>query len=416
MARVPSRKSAANRSETPKDDDAPASRPQKKAGASRPRKRRPRLRMPSAVGWLVLAGLLALGYIGYWAFVGMMFRQSIAAVIEAQRAQGLTISHGPAKLEGFPLRIKAILSDVSAVADPARGGWTVRTDQVVLSVSPMQPRVTRIELDRAPHRITLPAGPVSRTLFARADEAVVDVAVRGSGVVQDLTAGVSNLRVESASAGGVSTLERLAFDYAHSPLWDPGPRDVTEEVSLTLRNLSLAPDAGVPLGSVIEEVRVEAVALGPIPQDRSLDQALAAWRKLDGRVRLDLLSVAWPPLRLQAAGWLGLDVALQPEGALNARIEGFTAAIDSLHDQRVLRGRDATMAKVLLGGMARPGPDGIPRLEVPLVVRAQALWAGPVKVMALPRMPWGPPPGSLGAEGVRPGFEIDREGNIQTEQ
>jgi hypothetical protein len=117
-------------------------------------------------------------------------------------------------------------------------------------------------------------------------------------------------------------------------------------------------------------------------------------------------------MRLAAAGSLRLDEAMQPEGTLNARISGFMRAIDTLHEQALVRGRDATMAKVLLGGMARPAPDGTRRLEVALVVRDSALWAGPVQLMALPRLPWGPPPGSLGAEGLRPGFSIDRQGNV----
>ncbi|SDE71416.1 DUF2125 domain-containing protein [Rhodospira trueperi] len=416
MSRRPSDRPTANRSDDDAGDpDARSEASAKKSAAaghgSKPKrapKKKPRRRATPIIGWTVLIGLMAMGYVAYWTFLGMTFESAIDDIIAQQRAEGIIITHGAADVQGFPLKVEAIVDNLSVSATPERGGWTWRTDQIVVSISPLQPRTTTFDLAPAPHRIALADGT---TWTARAAEARVTVGVSGSGRPRDGSMALSDLTLKQ-DAGDGAALERLDLTYEHEQLWDPGPFDVTETVSLTLTGLRAEAGMSMPLGSEISEARLEAAVLGKISHDLPLERALTEWRDADGRLRLDQLSLTWPPMRLDAAGALGLDTALQPEGTLNARMAGFTKAINMLEDQRVLRGRDATMARVLLGGMARPDATGTPVLEIPLIVRDSALWAGPVPVARLPRLPWGPPPGSLGAEGIRPGFSVDADGNV----
>jgi hypothetical protein len=417
MSRRPSNRPTANRSDAEAGDpDARSEASAKKSAAaghgSKPKraraKKKPRRRANPIIGWTVLFGLIAMGYVAYWIFLGTTFEDALDDMIAQQRAEGIVITHGAADVQGFPLKIEAILNDLSVSAMPERGGWTWRTDRIGVSVSPLQPTTTTVDLTPAPHRIVLADGTA---WTARAAEALVTVGVSGNGRLRDGSVALSDLTLKQDTGGGAA-LERLNLEYEHGQLWDPGPFDVTETVSLTLTGLSAEAGMSMPLGSQISEARLEAAILGKIPHDLPLERALSTWRDADGRLRLDQLSLTWPPMRLDAAGALGLDTGLQPEGTVNARMAGFAKAINMLEDQRVLRGRDATMARVLLGGMARPDATGTPVLEIPLIVRDSALWAGPVPVARLPRLPWGPPPGSLGAEGIRPGFSVDAEGNV----
>ncbi|MBB4287484.1 DUF2125 domain-containing protein [Roseospira goensis] len=366
----------------------------------------------------MLLGLAVLLYVAYWAYAGLMLKRGVAAAVAAQQAEGVDITHGPAELHGFPWRIAATLTDVRARATPARGGWTWRTDTLTLALRPYQPHVVRVDLAQAPHRLSWPAGARPFTVTAQAARAEVAATLAGEGRLKALSVAVEDARAESETATAPSpaplpaTLGRLTVDYRHKALLDPGPRDVTRTLSLALDDLALSPETRLPLGPDLSTVRLEAAVLGDVPAERAPMDALRLWQVEDGRARVDSLTVAWGPLRMAAAGTLGLDAALRPRGTLDTRIAGFPAVIDALENQGLVRGRDATMAKVLLGGMARPGPDGAPRLEVALTARDGVLWAGPIALMPLPRAPWVSPGAPRGVPAVQPGFSIDRDGTI----
>lgn len=411
---------SAARSATADSQQPGQPRPGKQPPRPRRRKRRARRRLSPAMAWTLLVMLVVVAYVGYWGFSAYLLKRGLETVIAAQQAEGITILHGPARLTGFPLRVSATLTDIEARATPERGGWTWATDRITLSILPHQPRTIRIALDEAPHAIMLPESPAPVTFSARAESGTLIVTHAGSGRLREASLSLEGADIASVAgpgAGGPShTIGSLSATLTHHPHWDPGPRDITHSVSLDLNQLTLAPNPRVPLGRTIETIRLRADVLGDLPHEGPPSTALRAWRDGDGRLRINDMAVTWPPLDLRAAGSLGLDTALQPEGTANARISGFLTAIDTLREQDLVRGRDATMAKILLGGMAHRSQDGRLTLQVPLIARDGALWAGPVMLMPLPRLPWGPPPGTLGAEGVRPGFTIDNQGNVVPNQ
>lgn len=423
-----SRPDAPGRARASATQDADEAAPARPARSGK-RRRRLRLSPTTAIALLIVLG--ALGYVGYWAYIALTIKSGLAAAIEAQRAEGLEITHGPAQLTGFPLHAQAVLSDVSMVASPDRGGWTYATKRVTLTVRPHDPYAIRIALNEAPHHLSLPDGPTTRTTaLAEIGAGTLVVTLSNTGRLRALSieADDATVRVQTAPGGvstgdpglvpaegdttAVHTLDRITLDYAHRKLWNAEARDLTHSLSASLSNLTLAPDPRLALGRTVAAARLEAAVLGPLPHDRDPQSALRVWQEAGGRVRLDHLSVTWDPLALTAAGLLALDQGLQPEGTLNARISGFVDLIDSLHQKGLIRGRDATMAKVLLGSQARPDSAGRARLEVPLIIRDGALRAGPVVLMPVPPLPWAPARGSLGAEGVTPGFSIDRDGQI----
>lgn len=383
----------------------------------RKRKRRP-ARLPAWAGFAILLGLLVIAYAGYWVFLGAMLKQGLADVVQDQRRQGVEIVHGPASLGGFPFSVTARLTDASARATPDQGGWTWSSPAVSLIVRPWQPTVIRADLHEAPHRITHPQAPPPGSFEVQADQADLSVRVdtRGRilGIGADITAGRARAVGPDGKAvpGPGGTLGRLTLDYRHTPLLDPDSRDITRTLSAQVRDLILSDTGDLPLGPRIASADLEAVMLGGVSRDRRLEDALRAWRDGDGRVRIDRLGLNWDPLVLEAAGLLGLDAALQPEGTVNTRIWGFGTAIDMLQARGLVRGRDATMAKVLLGTLSSRTTDGRQQLEIPVIIRDGHVWAGPVALMPLPRLPWGPPPGSLGAHGIRPGFSVDPQGNV----
>ncbi|MBB4312791.1 DUF2125 domain-containing protein [Roseospira marina] len=362
---------------------------------------------------VLLLGILMLAYGTAWLYTGLMVKRGLEGWVAQQRAQGLDVTYETARVGGFPLAVSATLSDVSAQASPDRGGWSWRTPTLRVDVAPWAPADVRFVLHLAPHEVVVPRPGGPLRLSARADEAEATVTLDRSGPPDALHVMIRDAVIDSpAWPNDPATLDALNLDYDHVGVFDLAPADASDTVTASLSGLHLPAALHGPFSSDLADAAVDATVMGPLPRDRSLDEALRAWTDADGALRLNRLAVTWDPLSLESSGTLKLDTALQPEGAMNARISGFMPAIDALQRQGLVRGRDATMAKVLLGTMARRGPDGTPRLDVPVVVRNGALWAGPVKMMPLPRMPWGPPEGSLGAVGVRPGFNVDREGSV----
>jgi hypothetical protein len=401
------RPKAARPADSPKAETTSGSDPKRR----KKKRRRRRSPLPFVMVMLVLLPIL---HGGYWFYTARTLKQSLEGWAAAQRAQGLTVTHAEPEMTGFPLAVTATVRDISARASPERGGWTWSTALVRVTLSPWRPTEPRLVLHEAPHALTVIKNGIPISLTARAAEAVIDMTLDFSGgLPRAVRATVRDAVAESpAWPEGPVTLATLRLDYERPGLFAAASDAAAHTLSADLTGLRLPPALHGPFAAEVSAARLDAALLGPLKPGQPLEEALRAWRDEDGRLRIDRLSVNWPPLALDSSGTLRLDTALQPEGALTTRVSGFMPVIDGLARQGLLRGRDATMAKVLLGTMARPGPDGTPMLSVPVVVRDGAVWAGPVAVLPLPRLPWGPPAGSLGASGLRPGFEIDREGRI----
>lgn len=391
--------------QTGKDKPAPT--------AKRKKKKRRRRRSPVLM-IVLLALLLPLLHGGYWVYTGRLLRDSLEGWIAQQRAQGIAVTHAPIVLSGFPLAVTATVADISMQAGPDRGGWSWSTPLIRLKIAPWRPAEVHVALDEAPHSLTLPQNGTPLRLTGQAAEAEVVMTLDFSDEPpRTIRATVRDALIESpAWQTETAALTALDVDYARPGLFEGGADAPTHTVRATLTSLRLPSVVRGPFAPEITDARLEAAVLGPLKTDRPMEDALRDWRNEDGRLLLDRLTVNWAPLALDSSGSLVLDSAMQPEGAISARISGFMTAIDSLAAQGLIRGRDATMAKVLLSTMASPNPGGEPVLDLPVVVRNGAVWAGPIALMPLPRLPWGPPPGSLGAAGVRPGFEIDRDGRM----
>ncbi|MBB4266748.1 DUF2125 domain-containing protein [Roseospira visakhapatnamensis] len=386
--------------------------PAKRTRRRRARRTRRSRRLPSSTGLVVMVIALAAAYGVYWMVVANMVQSGIEAWAAQQEAQGVTMSFRSARVGGFPGTVTARLTAVSTQASVAHGAWSWQTPSLAVEVNPLTPFAVTLDLGLAPHAIRIPVGSTAVALTAMAETARLRLDSSNTRLTSaELTLESARLGAD-ALEGDAYTLDALSARFDAVGPAEPEADDVTQRVSAMLSGLSVPAAARLPLGRDIAAARLEARVLGPLPQDRPLDTALAAWRDDGGSLLLDILEVDWPPLSVQATGQVVLDHALQPESVLRARIVGFVPAVDALREERLVRSADATMAKVLLTSLARPAPDGDLVLDLAVVIRDGTLWVGPVALMPMPRMPWGPPRGSLGDVGIRPGFSLDREGNV----
>ncbi len=395
------------------DDTKPKSDPKTRSRqGARPRRKRRRFRMPPGAGLAVAVMMLAGGYGLYWMLVANVLQGGIESWVESQQAEGLTVSFRSARVGGFPGPVTATLGAVAAQASVERGGWTWRTESMAVEVNPLTPFALTVDMGLSPHAIRIPAGSSSVALTASAETARLRVETARANVQSaELILAAARLGAD-ALAGDAYTLDALTAQYDADGPAQPAPEDVTHRLTATLTGLTVPEAARLPLGRAIPDARLDARVLGPLDLDQPTDSALSNWRDANGALLLDTLTLEWPPVSMQASGRIVLDDALQPDATLRARMTGFVPALNAMQAEQLMRAADATMAKVLLASLSRPGPDGDPVLELPLIVRDDVLRVGPIAVLSVPRMPWGPPRGSLGAVGIRPGFSVDREGNV----
>ncbi|WP_170294732.1 DUF2125 domain-containing protein [Roseospira navarrensis] len=387
------------------------------APAGKTRRRRRRFRLSPLVLANILFGLLLLGYGGAWVVTARGMQSGLEAWVAQQRAAGVDVTYGPAEIGGFPLKVTATVEDMRAQATPENGGWTWSTPRIRFEVAPWNPSKLTVHLHAAPHQVTVPTRGRTLRFSGLAGEATLTMALRFDGPPDGVGLTVRDAVVESpAWPEGPVTLAALDVAYTANQqkgfFDDAVPEEVSQSLTGRLEGLHLPAGPEGPFAATVQTAGLDADVMGPLDLTEPLETALRSWKAEDGRLRVNSLFVEWAPLTMDAGGSLALDMALQPEGTLRTRVSGFLQTIDGLAREGVMRGRDATMAKVVLGTMSRPGPEGEPVLEIPVVLRDGMLWAGPIALMPLPRMPWGPPPGSLGDAGVRPGFTIDRDGAV----
>ncbi|SDH36099.1 DUF2125 domain-containing protein [Roseospirillum parvum] len=362
------------------------------------------------------AAVLAAAYGAFWFMIASSAEEEITAWFDARAAEGYRVTRGTLAREGFPGPVRLRLSGAAIeVANPRRGAVVFEgfaPETVTVTVEPWAPTTTIVSLPGR-QQVSFSVNGRSRvaTITGNTLTALVESGGRG---LAGLTVDLQQVAVRGALGGGETfTLARLdgRLTALASEVPQPAADTPTWRLGLQLADLDLPPQAGLPLGSRLDNLDLDARLLGPLPA-LPVGEAVNAWREAGGTLEVDRLSLDWPPLDVLTEGTLALDDFMQPEGALTARVRGFFEAVDSLAARGVVRSRDASMARIVLGVLAkRPPGGGPPELKVPVTLQQQMLYVGPMPLLALPTIRWGYHLQRNRGD-IRPGFEIGPEGEI----
>lgn len=333
-----------------------------------------------------LAILLAVAYTWWWLAFAYGARAGVERWAEERRAQGWQVSFGDITLRGYPFILTMRLRE-PRVVEPGRFDW--QGPELIVNVSPLSPTTVQVR-GAGKHQIRL-AGVDSLNLEAGVAQATFTLSSRGR-----LTGGAAMLRnVSATSLAGTSSVD--VFQVQIEEMAAPTGR-ATEAVpnniafGLALTNLSLPSRLQIPLGRQVAAASIRGRVRGqwePI----AFNAALANWRDGGGVVELDEVMVGWTPLTLSANGTVALDQRLQPLVAMTARMTGFFETVDALTSTNLVRSRDASMAKMVLGLLSKRPADGGPAvLELPLTIQDGVFYAGPAALGKVPELPWEAPP------------------------
>lgn len=339
---------------------------------------RPRLLIPAA---LVLL-LLAAAYAGWWFYAARQLRLGVDAWASDLRARAGFAEWRDLEVGGFPLWLEA-RADGVGIRLPEGLAW--HGAAVSAAARPWNLRDLAIELTGAQRLVLSDGGGPAAELLATGGTGTLSLGPGGRPTAGRLDLADAAFGRPGGEAEHVRA-DRLVVEAGHLPTGAAGVQAAPAaslSLALSARDVTLPPSVQPPLGRQVSSILLEARGAEPLPA--GLDAAaLVSWAGSGGQVEVDRLAVGWGPLDLVAGGSIGFDRQLRPAGVLKAEMRGADRTLDVLAENGTLRANDAAIAKAALGLLSRRSPDGVPVVEVSVVMQDGWLHLGPVRLAPLP--------------------------------
>ncbi|MFP5512724.1 MAG: DUF2125 domain-containing protein [Alphaproteobacteria bacterium] len=327
---------------------------------------------------LMVLLLPAVVYTLWWWQAARAVRGGLEDWVAAQRDNGAVVEHGGLTVGGFPFALRAELEKPHLATRGAEWQGT----RLVAEAAPWNP--TRIDLTFPGEQrlsVAQPGQPPVDILAPQGGSG--DLTMRMSGTLERLALRFTGLTAQVAG----QAVPVAALDVGAAQPDQPPAERTTAGLTLTLSADGLTlPDGLVPtLGREVKRTELTLRVMGAPP--RPEPASLSAWSRDGGTVEVDRLALDWGPLGAVLSGTLALDAQLQPQAALTAEIRGAPAILDAV--KPMMRPNEAAIARTVLTMLARPtGPNGEPVVTAPVTVQDRALFVGPLRVAALPRVVW----------------------------
>lgn len=332
---------------------------------------------------LILLVVLVVVYTLVWFGTAMMLRSSVQDWFSARQAEGYQAEYddAQARISGFPFHVKATISDV--VLSPPRGSsgrlpWVWTPEQVTFKIVPMPWSLRTLHIEVPAKQGLKIAGYAYE---GRAKQMKLSVDWLSPGLPAEAVLKVQGLNLKDRSKKKAYTIRHLG---AHGERTDTG--GYAYDISAQDMDLPGLP-AGLP--QRVSDILLRGEFDGAFGQQDWGAEELIRWRDDGGVLQAERTQIEYGPLFLQGNGTMALDGELQPVGAFSARIQGFFEMVQMLQENGVIKGPDASMAKVVLGMLAKPSKNGGPAsIGLALTLQDGALYAGPVRLIAIPKIDW----------------------------
>lgn len=325
----------------------------------------------------------ALAYTGYWFLLAARAERAIDREIAGLAERGLAVSYTGRRLTGYPYRLSAEFTGLalgpSGGAPGARSDWRWESDRVAAHVEPWNLRHVVAVFDGAHRLRTARGAPLSATAASARASLVLGDAGRPLRAVVD----VADIGLAAAARfpGAEAARVRLAARRATGGGEEAARADV--DVAVRIDGLSVVDDGRAANAHPVRRMSVEGTLRGPLPAAWTPAE-LVRWRDAGGAFAVRDVAFDWGPVSLRGDGEIGLDEALRPRGGIDARIAGFPALVDLLHDEGVIDDGVALALTLALGLLAEaPDGGGAPRVAVPITLGEGRLRIGPVPVLRI---------------------------------
>ena len=320
--------------------------------------------------------VFAVLYGAIWTGMAFWLRAELTAFAKDLSDQGYAITHDSSTLTGFPGAVGVHVPKLAIIAPTGHGGWHWEADAITTRVSPTSFTAPTVDLAGA-HRITGIVSAPDEGFTLTVEDGTMRLAFAQDVGLENIALTLRKTSV--ADATGKTAL----FDFQDGALQ---VSTATRHAALSVRALTLA--RSVPaLSETIAGLDVALDLTGDLPPGPLL-ASLDAWRDGGGAIELRALTLDWPPTRATGTGTLALDNARQPLGAATVKLQGFFEIIAALQEKGLVHAREASVAKAVLGILAKSSPSGEPEIELPLTLQDRKLHAGPIMLMEMPEVIW----------------------------
>jgi len=332
-----------------------------------------------------VVAMLLLIYLGAWAATAILLSNQADAWIESQRRNGLHFQYGEPIFSGFPATVVITYPDLNVTSATSPIGWSWATPALSVSAQTLFLNKLSFNLTGA-HTIAIPTASAPN-LNLTTGNANIDLAFDSNGVISFASLSMSKL-IATWSTQDVPLLNLSEGRFSLHSKMSTGSQKNSSMFALKLRNLRFSEVFSAPFEPTIE--KIELVLETHIPSTtRPLAESLQAWRDNGDVIELREIDIVWPPISVTGTGTVTLDDKLQPVGTFNAKIQGFFETLDTLAAEGLVRSRDVSMAKIVLGLLTRAPPNGgPPELSISISIQDKNLYAGPVMLMELPTVAW----------------------------
>jgi len=322
-------------------------------------------------------------YVVAWFGTSMFLRGSIQDWFEARRAEGYIANYDDkkARIGGFPFTVSATLSGVSfspPADDKGTRPWAWASNKLVFNVTPLPWTMATVHVDLSAKQ-TFKKEKYRFEGHAKKFDLALNWTAKGIPDYIDLD--IKDLLLAEAN-----TSQKIQV----SDLNVKTKRDDDEAYGFDVMGEEIKIPFGIGgMGRSIDEV----IFRGHFTEKFGLDgldtKALSTWRDAGGTMEISRMQFGYGPLIVQGNGTMALDGELQLVGAFSARIQGFFQTVDRLRNAGVVRGPDASMAKVVLGMLSKQPKNGGPAtISLPLTLQEGGFFAGPVRLADLPEIHW----------------------------
>ncbi len=325
--------------------------------------------------------LAAAGYGVYWWQLARGFERGVERWAAQRQSEGYEVGYDGLEVGGFPGRVVVRIA-APRIADPRRSGdWSWQGAQLTLRVAPWSPNRIFAEFSGA-HRFAYAIAEGRRSVALDLGRGEAELTVSGGRVTQ----GESRLGDIDARLGGdigrlyVSSAS-LRFRVREAAAEGPAADDRVE-AEVELRDARLPQSWSRPLGTDLARLYAELTVEGRLPANVR-PAAIARWRDDGGVVDVRRLDMKWGKVATAAQGSVTLDNEMRPLGSFTAELRGYTALVDALAADGLVRARDLPAIKAVLAVLSRADGNGGRVLRVPVTAQDGRLNLGPLPILSL---------------------------------
>ncbi len=349
-------------------------------------KRPLRKRQPAALACLGVVVLLIVVYTVYWFVAADKLCIAAERWRDERLAQGEIVTWQSFVVHGYPFWLSATATATLWAGGSGDRVWSWEASHVVAKVRPW--RFQQVSLDLTGEHQIVRADSGSREVYSVTADRLTSLLDFEAGKVDRAVFDLARLRLDGGPAIGAWSLETGTATIRRPSVPPVDHLGVGWSVAFDGGGLGLPESPILPLGNRVARAVVDANILGDILPG-PLDIGLAQWRDDGGTIEAKHLRLDWGPLAAQGDGTVALDATLQPIGAFSAQVQGFLETIELLRRQGTVDSKAANTARLVLGVLSRPSPEGGPStISLPVSIQNRTVFAGPVAVLRLNPIRW----------------------------